>query len=396
MNMQRVVVVGAGIMGCSVAYGLAKRGVSVTVVDAVYPGSAATGASFAWLNNQAFFRSKEDISDVEAKDYFGLHRLGLGAWRKLEMDIGDVGARWGGLLSWCASGSDEEERFEGELARRQAWGSPTRRVNRREIQELVPGCAATDVGAAFYGEDEGSLTPAIALATLTGACVRLGVEFRWPCKAERLLLRGDDVVAVRTTEGDLSCDYAVIACGVGSTDIMSEVGVTVRLVESLGAIVHLLPVPMFLRPVLLSPSVHVVQRADGRVAIADHYSGSPVHEQSAIDPNVALKRAIDVLPQLQHARVEQVTIGKRVLPQDGLPIIGRSQGAQNCVSISTNAAISLGPVLAQLLVSEILDGAQVDLLQRYSAARFEGETGTGKVRYADADSSSRESNSVEV
>lgn len=365
---RHVVVVGAGVVGCAVARELALRGCRVTVLEKERPTAGATHATFGWLNNQAYFRNADGITEADARAYFGLHRLALGAWRRTEKLLGNVGIRWNGMVTWCAPGSAEQERFAGELARRQAWGSPARRVDADEIARLVPGCVPGRVGTGFYAPDEGNIDPLVAVAALAGAGRDLGVDMRWPCTVTGFREKGSRLVGVDTDDGPVDCDAAVVTGGVDTPALAAEAGVRVPLVESTGAIVHIAPHPLVLGPVLQAPDVHVVQRPDGRAAVARHFAGTPVVEAGDADQDALLRTASAVLPALGNARVERVTVGRRILPADGLPIVGR--GSQDVWCLATNAGISLGPLLAQLLTTEIVDDAEVDLLAPYRAGRF--------------------------
>lgn len=324
---QHVVVIGGGIVGCSVARALAQRGARVTLIEREHPAAAATGASFAWLNNQAYFRNADGVDDQHAQHYFMLHRLALGAWRRVEDEIGDVGIRWHGMLSWCTPGSEEQERFEGELTRRRQWGGPARRVGAEDIQALVPGCIPGPVGTAYYGPDEGNIDPSLAVAALAGACVRLGVDVRWPCTAKRLNVSGNRVTGVGTDDGVITCDDVVVATGVDTPALAAQIDVDVPLVESRGAIVHLGSMPLFLGPVLLAPSVHAVQRPDGRVAIAQHYAGSPVVEGVEVDPQEMLQTAAAALPVLSRARWSGSPSAGGLCPRTDYPSWA---GTRNC------------------------------------------------------------------
>ncbi|HEY3687085.1 MAG TPA: FAD-binding oxidoreductase [Streptosporangiaceae bacterium] len=376
-SRRHVVVVGAGIVGGALAYELASRGVRVTVLERRRPAAMATGAAFAWLNNQAYFRNADGVGESGAHTYFDLHRLALGAWRRLERRLGDLGVRWRGMVTWCEPGAEEQARFDGELARRQAWGGPARRVDAAEIERLVPGCRPGPVGTGFYGPDEGNVDPGVAVAALLGACADLGVDIRWPCAARGVATSGGTVTGVDTADGRIACDAVVFACGVDTPALVADAGIDVRLVESYGAIVHLRPMPRFLGPVVQAPNAHALQRPDGRVLIARHYAGTPVEEARDIDAELMLRDAAEVLPALANAEVERVTVGSRILPADGLPIIGRAPDVPDLRCVATNAGISLGPLLAQLLATEIVDGADVEPLRPYDARRFAGGPDAG-------------------
>src|SRR5271166_5868058 len=70
--MKHIVICGAGIIGASLAYHLAKRGARVTILDAQHPSAGATGKSFGWLN--ATFSKRPRF-------YFDFSMLGIAGWR---------------------------------------------------------------------------------------------------------------------------------------------------------------------------------------------------------------------------------------------------------------------------------------------------------------------------
>src|SRR6201997_796445 len=101
MDANRIVIVGAGIIGASIAYHLAKRGAKVVLVDAVRPGAGATGKSLGWIN--ATFSKRP-------RAYFDLNCEGIAEWHRLDDELdGAMKLQWGGSVAWAARGSDAEE-----------------------------------------------------------------------------------------------------------------------------------------------------------------------------------------------------------------------------------------------------------------------------------------------
>jgi hypothetical protein len=92
-----IVVIGAGIMGASIAYHLAKRGAQVTILEKEAPASGTTRNSFAWMNS----------SGKSPRSYYELNLAGMLGWRRLELEIGsDLPIQWGGGISWGPAGAE--------------------------------------------------------------------------------------------------------------------------------------------------------------------------------------------------------------------------------------------------------------------------------------------------
>src|SRR5579864_1510299 len=85
-KQDHVVIVGAGIMGASIAYHLAKRGAKVTILEKQRPGAGATEKSFAWINS---------FSKLP-RSYYDLNLYGIAGWRRLSLEIADLHVQWGG------------------------------------------------------------------------------------------------------------------------------------------------------------------------------------------------------------------------------------------------------------------------------------------------------------
>jgi len=86
-----IIVIGAGIIGASVGYHLARRGAGVTIIDGAGPASGATSRSFAWIN----------ASYGNPKPYFDLRLLSMYDYRRLDTELGGaLGLNTQGALDW--------------------------------------------------------------------------------------------------------------------------------------------------------------------------------------------------------------------------------------------------------------------------------------------------------
>ncbi len=83
-----------------------------------------------------------------------------------------------------------------------------------------------------------------------------------------------------------------------------------------------------------------------------------------------MRQAARFLPQLKDAPVERVTLGHRVMPADGFPIVGFTPRCPNLYIAAMHSGVTLAPLMGQLAALEIVDRAQVDLLEPYRPSRF--------------------------
>jgi glycine/D-amino acid oxidase-like deaminating enzyme len=375
MTTDRIVVVGAGITGASIAYHLAKRGAKVAIVDAIRPGAGATENSFGWIN--ATFSKRP-------RAYFDLNQLGIAGWRRLEMELGgELKVRWGGSVAWvagdgAAAGGDADALRES-VRRHQEWGYATHLIDGDEIHQLVPNLAPGEFGAACYSECEGAVDAMDAVKAMLRQVREAGAEVRYPLQVTGLKLQGERVTAIQAGESLLEAGTVVLACGVATPRLAEMAGASVLLKESEGVLVHTRPQPKLIDRVVLAPGIHCKQKLDGRVVVGGPIVAGP---STAVGPAISpapepgeyskriLREAAQVLPGLRGVAVERVTLGRRVMPADEYPIVGFAPGCPNLYIVAMHSGVTLAPLIGQLAALEILDGARVSLLESYRPARF--------------------------
>jgi glycine/D-amino acid oxidase-like deaminating enzyme len=370
MTTDRIVVVGAGVVGASIAYHLAKRGARVAIVDAVGPGAGATEKSFGWIN--ATFSK-------HPRAYFDLNRLGIAAWRRLETELGgELKVQWGGSVAWVPVGNDADVLREN-VRRHQEWGYATHLIDEDELHRLLQNIAPGEFGAACYSEYEGAVDALDAVKALLRQLREAGAEVRYPHQVTGLKLEGGRVTAIQAGESSLEAGVVVLACGVAVPGLAEKAGVSVPLKESEGVLVHTRPQPKLIDRVVLAPEIHCKQKLDGRVLVGGRIVAGLGTATGAVvrtEPELAeygkriLRQAAAVLPGLRGVAVERITLGRRVMPVDEYPVVGFAASCPNLYIAAMHSGVTLAPLIGQLAALEILDDARVSLLEPYRPARF--------------------------
>lgn len=354
-------VVGAGIVGASIAYHLARSGAPVTICEKERPAAGATSKSFAWIN--ATFSK-------EPRTYYELNLAGMAAWRRLEDEVnGALRVLWGGSVEWYPPGG-EADQFRADVRRHQGWGYAARAIDEPELRGLVPGLVPGPVAAAAFSEQEGAVDPVHAVRVLLARAERLGARLLYPSTVTGLDRVGGRVQGVRTAAGILDCDVLVLAAGTGTPALAALAGVRVPLKDSPGVLAHSSPLPPRLERVVLAPGAHVVQRHDGRVVTGSSFGGTPGTEADAASGSALTGVAARFLPFLKDASLEAVSLGWRVLPEDELPIVGFPEGRGDVYIAAMHSGVTLAPLMGRLAATEILEGITVDLLTPYRLSRF--------------------------
>jgi glycine/D-amino acid oxidase-like deaminating enzyme len=350
MPSDRIIVAGAGIIGASIAYHLAKRGARVTIAEAQRPAAGASGKSFGWIN--ATFSKRP-------RAYYEFNLLGMAEWRRLEAELdGELKVQWGGSVAWCPSWPEAEE-LRQNVRNHQQWGYATQLIQDAELRRLLPAVSPGEVGAACYCEQEGAVDPVDAVSVLLRKAQEFGAELQCPREVTSL---------------DLDAGTIVLACGVDLPRLAQMAGIHAPLKDSPGVLVHTAPLPRLINCVVLAPGVHFKQTLDGRIVAGGQVvagAGTAVTDANVDQASEIFLQVGRYLPQLQDAAIDHVTLGYRVMPQDEYPILGFTERCPNVYLAATHSGVTLAPLIGRLAALEILDGVPVSLLDPYRPSRFD-------------------------
>jgi len=370
----RVVVVGAGIVGASIAYHLARRQVAVTVLEQHRPGAGASSHSFAWLN--AFGK--------EPYPYHDLNRRSMEAWRRFAQGLqADVGLHWGGEMRWVHTAADAAA-LRQRIQHLQAWGYPNRLITAAELQQLEPGLVPGTVGAASLGTIDGHVEPLKVIAACLQHARARGsvVHVETPVRGLRLEANGSTVrrvQAVQTAQGEIACDAVVLAAGTETTALAAMAGLHIPQEESPGVVVRTDPRPRVLQTVSVlymppvdaaHPEIHLRQLADGTLQIGEGSQESLARDDFQAHADDLLARATHYLPALAGARAIPVPVGYRPMPRDGFPVLGFPEPVPNLYLALMHSGVTLAPLVGEIAAMEIVDGARVQSLDAYRPERF--------------------------
>lgn len=375
-SVDKAIVIGAGIVGASIAYNLSKRGCEVLVIDKVGPAAQASGNSFAWINASYF-----DTPD----SYFQLRTQSLNEFHRLAGEL-ELPIHWGGSLEWYHTAEQEQEVAAG-IQRIQAQGAPAWMVEAAQVAEIEPGLDLIGNWQAAFCSRDGAVDPAGTTRALIDGHARHGGSIIAPANVSSVDT-GPDSVTVTTDVGEFNADLVVVAAGVGANDIAGIIGLGTDLVRPAtpGIIVTTRPMGRLLNTICYTTDSHFHQLPDGRVLIGEK-AGPPQTEQHNLMlaglPNVYpdaelaaghAERVIDTasryVDSLADAEVESVGVGWRPLPLDGLPTVGHVPYKPRVYLASMHSGVTLAPIVGHFAALEILDGVRVSPLDDFRVERF--------------------------
>jgi glycine oxidase len=338
--MSEVVVVGAGIIGLSIAWGLRQRGVEVAVYD---PAGPATGASGVAAGMLAPLCEAPDLPPP-------VLRLGLESLAAWPAFAGALEAASGRSVDLRAGGTllvamDHDELGELDQAARllSAMGLRYEPLSPRELRRAAPALHPRVVGG-YRAPDDGGVDAQAVCAALVAALAARGVEVR------REAVRAVAADGVDTDGGRVAAERVVVAAGAWSQALVPSV----RVVPVKGQVV-VLEGEDLLPCVVRTPRVYLVPRV-GRLVVGASMEeqGFDTRPTAGIVMNL-LREAFRVLPGSFELSIAGLRTGLRPMLAHGRPVIGPVGGIVVATGHHRHGVL-LAPGTAEIVARGVLDG----------------------------------------
>ena len=353
---KKIIVIGAGIIGASLAYHLAKTGAHVVVLESSSnSGGVATANSWAWIN----------ASWGNSPDYVKLRMRSMEQWRALAGVHPDLVVNWCGGLLWDLP-LDELQSY---IAHQQQIGYAIRRVDGGEALLIEPALTHAPSVAA-YAECEGCIEPVAAARGFLNAARNLGAELVLNSTVTGLIITGGRVAGVKTEASEIHADEIVLAAGAATMGLLAPLGISLRMESPAGLLVHSKPTHKILNGLVMAPELHVRQTAEGRLVAGSDFGGTQPGDDPAATAAVLFKKVQVFLNGAEHLEMDFFTLGFRPTPADGMPAIGRPAGVDGLYVAVTHSGVTLAPIIGLLGASEILNDERDQLLKPFHPDRL--------------------------
>jgi glycine/D-amino acid oxidase-like deaminating enzyme len=356
------VVIGAGILGCSIAVHLVDLGVRPVLVDPQRPGQGTSTGSFASIS--AFGK--------DPAAWFQLACAGMSGWPRFAGRIGgDVGLRRAGEVRF-ASDPEEGRRLARQVSDARSRGYPVRLIDAEELARLLPGAHLGGVVAACFAPNDGQVEPRLVLA----ACRRVLAEAGARIVTGRARVQlGDDGMRIEVGDEILHPRTAVLAAGAESVQVAAAVGLEVPTVASPGMLAQTRPLPPLTDRVVYlpggpGPAVHLRQRADGSVLVGERTQETPATNPGLDHARGLLAQAVRVFPALAGAGVDKWWVAWRAMPSDRLPIVGPLPWLEGLYLAVCHSGVTVAPALGRLIADEVAIQSADGLLAPFRPGRF--------------------------
>jgi len=379
-----VVVIGAGVIGCSIAYYLAREGIKVALLEreSFGSGSSAHATGFISLLGTEFTPGPS-------------FQFGLESYREFPSLVAELEDATGMDLLYQRRPSlrlaleESEEQLIKDLMTWQQEHVAMRWISSDDVHELEPRLTPSLIGAVY--EDESAQLDSYRLNLALAA----GAEKKGTQTINRnvtgLLSEKNRITGVQTEQGDISCGTVVVAAGLWSPPFQRDLDFPIPVGALKGERLLLKYDGDPLQVLISSPKRgHMISRLDGFLSVGSTggrdydqdqlYQGADMDRVPTETARVEImQRAIDVFPDLENAALFEQLAGSRPLSPDRIPIIGPVPGKEGVVLATghTTKGIHLGPSTAKAVTQYIQGGCKQvpSSMELFLPDRFAGMTG---------------------
>ncbi len=347
-----VVIVGGGVTGAAVGYGLAKRGVKTCLVDAVPTFSRASRANMGliWCQSKAL-----GCPQFVRWGFASSRAYGKLAAELKELSGIDTGyAPTGGIIP-CLGEAELEARaqfIEKLRAETEDGTYPASVLSRKELEGMLPKVPfGPEVSGGIWSDMDGYVDPLHLMFAFRKSFVRLGGTLFAGERVSEVKPSGKGYTVVcggRTLE----CGKAVLAAGLGVRKLAAQLGTDIPVFPNKSQVMLLERIPADVLPI---PLLGIARTFGGTVMIG------AAHENMGMDrrltPEVLAANAqwaVRVWPELERKRIMRFWTGLRVWPKDAYPIYDRIPGHENAFVFAMHSAVSLAAILEQALPDYVM------------------------------------------
>lgn len=370
MQNTDVIVIGGGMFGSAVAYGLAQIGARTIMLDESDNAYRAARGNFGLV----WFQGKGKGMPRYAQWTLESIRLWPDFASELASETGiDVGYhKPGGLTLATTEKALEARREHIGLLRAQAGGKgyDCEFLDRKQTQDLFPAIELGPkvIGASFSPHD-GHVNPLRLLRAMHAGFSKFGGRYLADHKALSIARTGSDF-RVHTDRGGFSAAKVVIAAGHGVTRLAEMVGIKVPLRPQRGQLL----VTERTRPVLPVPMSGIRQSDEGTIMLGVSKEDVGFDDSTTLEQTRRIaSSAIERFPSLRHLRLVRTWGALRILTPDSYPVYAESKTTKGAYALACHSAVTLAAVNARAIAHWIGGRAIPEGLDAFRPERFDAQ-----------------------
>jgi len=358
-----VIVVGGGLVGTAVAYGLARLGTDTVVLDQGDDAFRASRGNFGlvWVQGKG-----HDLPDYSRWTRSSATRwAGFAQALLADSDI-DVQLRQPGGFHMCFSDEELSERQSRLQSLQDALGDyPFQMLDAADLKARLPLIGPAVVGASYTPQD-GHANPLKLLRALHTSAQAKGARFHNGMQVERIDCAAGEF-SVTAGGRRFTASRIVLAAGLGNPGLARQVGLHAPVAPNRGQVL----ISERVRPFLDYPTINVRQTDEGTVQLGDSMEEVGFDDSTSTQVLAAIaRRGVSTFPLLRDVRLIRAWGALRVMSPDGFPIYQQSAAHPGAFVVTCHSGVTLAAAHALRIAPWILGGAMPDELGVFTGERF--------------------------
>jgi len=369
LHTSDAIVIGGGVVGGAIAYGLARRGLTVSLLDEGDVAFRAARANFGlvWVHSKGpGFPPYQEWSHISG-DLWADFAAGLIE----ETGLDPYHERRGGYH--FTLGEAEFEARAGLLQRMHNQQPPgryaARMVDRAELERMLPDIRfGPRVSGASFSELDGQASPLHLLRSLMAACLAKGVRLYGEHRATAITREAGGAFVVTAGPRRFAAPKLVLAAGNGNPALAPMVGLVAPVRPQRGQVVVTERTHRFFEPTASG----VRQLPEGTVILgsSEEEVGFDTTANSDVVAQI-VRRNLAVMPDLASLRLVRAWGGLRVMTPDSFPVYEHSESHPGAFLATCHSGVTLAAVHAGRLAGFIAEGALPPEMAPFTARRFD-------------------------
>jgi len=196
------IIIGAGVMGASIAFHLAERGLKTAILERNVTASGATGHSSGLVRMHYDLAAESELTFASYKHYFNNWKERVG---------GECGFQKTGFMQIAKR--EHEDKLRGNVANQQRIGINTSVISADDVKKLIPDFITDQFDFAAYEPDSGYADATLTTNSFIEAAKRHGAMLIQNCEVTAIHTSGGRVTGVSTTKGEFAAPTIVSAAG---------------------------------------------------------------------------------------------------------------------------------------------------------------------------------------
>lgn len=380
------IVIGAGVMGASIAFHLAERGLKTAILERTVSAAGATGHSSGLVRMHYDLAAESHLTYASYKNYFNVWKDRVG---------GECGFQQTGFLQIAKR--EHEDKLRGNVANQQKIGINTSVISVDEVRKLFPDLLTEHFDYAAYEPDSGYADATLTTNSFLAAAKRNGATLVQNCEVTAIHQSGGKVTGVTTTKGDFSAPIVVNAAGPWAKLVGALAGIDIPIITWTHDVAFLHRPPTLGKfPAVIDDVINCYFRPEGSALILaagedESLRGEAPDAEDQTPTPTFLDKLIDQMvqriPKVEESGLHSIHVGRDGITPDQRAIYSGTElsGFYLACGLS-GTGFKTSPAAGANMVELILDGTPktVDIspfrFSRFAEGKLlEGEYGYGHI-----------------